>query len=230
MAEKIILHWSGGKDSSLTLERLLQNPQWNVVGLWTTYTPKYQRVSMHGTPITLIQLQAQRIGVPLTLMPLEENASMKDYEKQFTKYLLRFKKQGVHHIAFGDIFLEDLKHYRETLLKRFGMQAHFPLWGENTYALAQDFVKRFKAVITSVNGKMLSKEWAGRVLDEACLKSLPDEVDPCGENGEFHTFVYDAPFFSQPIPIQIKNTIERTYHYQNQTFIYYFADLAITTP
>ena len=198
--EKILLAWSGGKDSARTLFDLLQSDRYSLAALLVTITKEYERVSMHGVRCELIQAQATTIGLPLEKVYITKNASNEEYEEQMKNVLLRYKTKGVTAVAFGDIFLEDLKKYREENLHRIGMNAIFPLWGKNTSELAHSFVELgFKAIITCVDSEKLYGSFVGREYDEKFLADLPKGVDSCGENGEFHSFVYDGPVFSKKV-------------------------------
>lgn len=216
--EKLVFNWSGGKDSSLALYKLLQTKQYDVVCLLTSLSQKHQRVSMHGVRIELMQEQAQRIGIPLNTFEIPEAATMEAYEAVMKNTLTNLTQQGVSVSAFGDIFLEDLRKYREEKLATLNIKAIFPLWKIPTKDLVREFIQLgFKTVVTCVDDRYLDKSFAGRVIDEQFLADLPPNVDPCGENGEFHTFVVDGPIFSSPIPYKIGEVIHRTYNTENSS-------------
>jgi uncharacterized protein (TIGR00290 family) len=200
MAEKVLLSWSGGKDSVLALRELKKNDNFDIVALITTITKGYDRVSMHGIRRILLEQQADSIGIRLEKLFISNNASNEEYESTFSDALLEYKRMGINSVVFGDIFLQDIRRYREDFLKGIGMRGLFPIWGKNSIELANTFVTLgFKAVITCVDAEALDKSFAGREYDEQFLSDLPAGVDPCGENGEFHTFVYAGDIFEIPI-------------------------------
>ncbi|MCU0436419.1 MAG: diphthine--ammonia ligase [Raineya sp.] len=212
MKPKAIFNWSGGKDSSLALFKLLQSQEYDILCLLTSVSEQYQRISMHGVRTELLELQAQSIGIPLQKLMIPEMPTMEVYEKQMIETLTILKNQGASVSVFGDIFLEDLRTYRENQLAKIHLKGIFPLWKQSTKELIREFLDLgFKTITTCVNEKYLDKSFVGRVIDEDFLKDLPSHVDPCGENGEFHTFVYDGPIFQQPIPFQIGEIVHRTY-------------------
>lgn len=193
------MNWSGGKDAALALYHCLQNKV-PVQKLITNVNAAHDRISMHGVRRSLLQAQAKSIGLPLETIELPEQPSMRDYENAVTQKLTAFKKQGIDQAIFGDIFLEDLKAYREAQLQKIGIQALFPLWKKDATALLHEFIDLgFKAIIVCTRAEVLGKEFAGRMIDEAFLRDLPKGVDPCGENGEYHSFVFDGPIFSSPV-------------------------------
>jgi uncharacterized protein (TIGR00290 family) len=199
MPEKVLLSWSGGKDSVLAL-RELQKKHFEIVALITTITKDYDRVSMHGIRRILLEQQADSIGIPLEKVYISHKASNEEYESKFSEVLLEYKKMGINSVAFGDIFLQEIKKYREDFLRRIGMRGLFPIWGKDSIDLANIFiVSGFKAVIACIDSEALDKSFAGREFDEQFLSDLPSGADPCGENGEFHTFVYAGPIVKVPI-------------------------------
>ena len=200
--EPVIISWSGGKDSVLALH-LLNREEFNVRTLITTISEDYNRVSMHGVRKELLEKQAKSIGIPLLTISLPKDTSNEEYEKIMKREMLYFKSHRVYHVVFGDIFLEDIRNYRESNLSKIGMEAIFPIWEKNTKELAQIFINLgFKAIITSVDSKFLEDSFVGKSFDIDFLDSLPSNVDHCGENGEFHSFVFDGPNFSYPIQFQ----------------------------
>lgn len=202
--KKVALFWSGGKDAAMSLFKLRQNDDIDVAYLITTFTKPYKRVSMHGIREALIEKQAKSIGIPLIKIWLPELPSMEPYETELTKALTNLKQNGIDHYAFGDIFLEDIKKYRENLLTKIGVNCLFPIWNLPTSELANDFIQKgFQAKIVALSAKKLDKRFAGLNFDNQFLESLPKEIDPCGENGEFHTFVFDGPIFSKPINFEL---------------------------
>lgn len=209
MKEKVLFCWSGGKDSALALHRLLRDPQYEVVALLTTYNEHFQRVSMHGISLTLSEQQAQSIGLPLDKVFVSERSSNEEYTLKMAERMLAYKEQGVLTVAFGDIFLEDLREWREGNLAQIGMRAIFPLWKNDTHELVREFVGLgFASRICCVSEQHLDQAALGRDFDLDFVSSLPPGVDPCGENGEFHSFAYAGPIFKAPLEIA---TGERVY-------------------
>jgi len=200
MSEKILFSWSGGKDSALALQSLKNKKDLTIVALLTTITADYDRISMHGVRRELLEKQAESIGLPLEKVVISKNCSNEEYEEKIKAVLLRYKNEGVTLVAFGDIFLEDLKKYREENLAKIGLKGLFPLWKQSSYVLARKFIDmKFKAIITCVDGKQLDGKFCGRLFDDSFLSDLPKNVDCCGENGEFHSFVYGGQIFQEEI-------------------------------
>ena len=194
----IILRWSGGKDSALALAELQRSKEFEVVALLTSVTRGYDRISVHGVRRALLDAQARSIGLPLIEISLEPNSSNDAYEAAFHNALeeIRIRWPSVTHIAFGDLFLEDVRAYRERLLTGTGFVPVFPIWGRNTSELAREFIDLgFLARLVCVDTTQLDGGFAGRDFDAALLADLPSAIDPCGEHGEFHTFVSDGPIF-----------------------------------
>jgi len=198
--EDLLFCWSGGKDSAMALHAL-QSVQGNrVAALLTTVTEEYDRISMHGVRRVLLERQAASIGVPLHAVLIPPQCVNATYEARMKEALNEHLLRGVKRVAFGDIFLEDLRVYREKNLAQLGMEALFPIWKRDTRELARDFLRlRFWAIAVCVDPRVLDVSFAGRVLDESFFDDLPPGVDPCGENGEFHTFVFDGPIFRTPV-------------------------------
>jgi len=212
MSFKTFFNWSTGKDSALALYDMLQDSSFSVDQLLTTVSAETNRVSMHGVRKELLKEQARQIGIPLSILEIPDGITMHNYDQTMKAALVDKKKQEFTHAGFGDIFLEDLKTYRITKLKSVGLQAHFPLWGMNTAELMDKFIGLgFKAISVAVNAKLLDQTMVGRTIDKEFLKMLPKGVDPCGENGEFHTFVYDGPIFKKPIDFVIGEKIQVNY-------------------
>jgi len=210
--EPIALSWSGGKDSALALSELKNDSRFEVVVLLTSVTSGYDRVSIHGVRRALLDAQAGSLGLPLIEITLEPNSSNEAYEAAFVDALEKMHARfpGIRRIAFGDLFLSDVRHYREQLLSKAGYDALFPLWGKDTKALASSFIESgFKAHLVCVDTSQLASSFAGRVFDNHLLADLPDHVDPCGENGEFHTFVSAGPIFTSPIETNVGETVLR---------------------
>jgi len=212
MKEKAIFNWSGGKDSALSLFKLLQTARYDIICLLTSVNEHHQRISMHGVRVDLLEKQAESLGIPLVKMMVPEMPTMEDYEKVMETILKDLKKQGATVSVFGDIFLEDLRKYREDKLTQLNLKGVFPLWKMPTKEVIREFIDLgFKTIVTCVNEKFLDKSFVGRVIDHQFLKDLPENVDPCGENGEFHTFVYEGPVFKQPISFTKGEIVYRKY-------------------
>ena len=210
MAERVLFTWSGGKDSAMALYELQKVGDYEILALLTTVTKDYDRISMHGVRRILLEQQADSLGYRLEQVFISKSASNEEYEAKMQEILEKYLKAGVCVIAFGDIFLEDVRKYREENLSKIGMKAVFPIWKRNTTELAHTFVDLgFKAVITCVDSKVLDKGFVGRLFDEQFISELPANVDPCGENGEFHSFVYDGPIFQQKILYTIGDIVLR---------------------
>ena len=208
--EPILFCWSGGKDSAMALHALLQRQQFRTAALLTTVTEGYERISMHGVRRELLQLQAESVGLPLHEVRIPPQCVNSIYEARMEQALRFFYDQGVRKVAFGDIFLEDLRGYREKNLARIGMTALFPIWRRDTRELIRSFhAERFRAIAICVDPKVLDPRFAGRELDESFFRDLPQNADPCGENGEFHTFVFDGPIFHSPIPVRRGEVVYR---------------------
>jgi uncharacterized protein (TIGR00290 family) len=198
--EKVLLAWSGGKDSALALYEIRLADVYQVEALLTTVTEDYGRSSMHGVRRELLEKQAESVGYSLQVVLIPKHCTNEDYEARMRGTLERWSVRGVTGVGFGDVFLEGIRAYREGNLSRVGMKGIFPLWGKSSHGLAEMFIRKgFKAVVTCVDSEMLSGEYVGREYDRHFLEDLPEPVDPCGENGEFHTFVYDGPIFQNRI-------------------------------
>ena len=202
----VVLIWSGGKDSALALQALCRNPDIEVAALLTSVTSDYDRISVHGVRRSLLDVQVERLRLPLYEIELPASCTNDIYEAAFYSALADIRKElrDVSHIAFGDLFLEDVRTYRERLLADSGFDPLFPIWGENTTELAHQFIDDgFSARIVCVDTTQLGASFAGREFDAKLLADLPPSVDPCGERGEFHTFVSDGPGFSAPIVYRV---------------------------
>jgi len=219
MTEKVLFTWSGGKDSALALYELHKAQRYNVVALLTTVTEDYDRISMHGVRRALLEQQARSLNIPLDIVYITKNSSNEEFEARMKEKLLQYKSQGISSVVFGDIFLEDLRKYREDNLAQVGMEALFPIWKRDTDELAHTFIALgFKAVITCVDSRSLDKKFVGRAFDKRFLSALPPSIDPCGENGEFHSFVYAGPIFSESIRFRKGEVVLRDNRF-------YFCDL-----
>lgn len=224
MAEKIIFTWSGGKDSAMALYELQRTQSYEVSALLTTITEDYERISMHGVRRVLLERQADSLGFSLEEVFISKNASNEEYESKMREALIKYRAAGVSCAVFGDIFLEDLRKYREDRLSKVDMKGIFPIWKRDTAELAHTFMDLgFKAVVTCVDSKVLDKKFAGRVFDRQFLSELPSTVDPCGENGEFHSFVYDGPIFRERIAFTVGDIVLRDNRF-------YFCDLIPASP
>jgi len=206
---RAVAFWSGGKDSGLALDRVRRDGSYQIAALITTISGAFRRVSMHGVREELIDRQAQAVGIPVHKMYVGGDGN-DDYVRAMCTALELFKSQGVAHVVFGDIFLEDLRRWREGLLGSLGLTGVFPLWKMNTSALASEFIERhFKAIVCCTDDAHLNETFVGRPLDQAFFQSLPATVDPCGENGEYHTFIYDGPIFGEPVEFEVGQTVYR---------------------
>jgi uncharacterized protein (TIGR00290 family) len=206
----VLFCWSGGKDSAMALHALRAMPEYRVTALLTTITEEYDRISMHGVRRALLERQADSLGLPLHAVLIPPQCSNAIYEARMQEALEQHFAKGVRHVAFGDIFLEDLRAYREKNLDRIGMRALFPLWKRDTRELASEFLRqRFRAVTVCVDPRVLDESFAGCELDASFFARLPTAVDPCGENGEFHTFVFDGPVFRAPIAFRAGEKVMR---------------------
>jgi uncharacterized protein (TIGR00290 family) len=227
--EKVVLSWSGGKDSAMALYELRRSDRYEVVSLLTTVAAEYDRVSHHGVRAQLLEVQAAAVGLSLQKLSISTQSAnpcrtdgndgvMQEYERLMTDTMLGYKAAGVTHVAFGDIFLQNLRTYRESNLARVGMKGIFPIWQRGTAELVQTFLGLgFKAYLTCVDAKKLAKAFAGRALDGQCIHDLPADVDPCGEHGEYHSFVFDGPIFHRPVRVRVGDVVLRD--------VRYFADL-----
>ena len=206
----VLMCWSGGKDSCFALWEMQRDPGLQVQALLTTVTRDYARISMHGVRCELLQRQAASLGLPLHLMQIPKGAGNDEYEAEFRLALAHHQALGTQHVAFGDLFLQDIRAYRERLLATQGMTGVYPVWGRDTHQLIREFIALgFRTVVVCVDPAKLDPRFVGRVIDARFLEELPPGVDPCGENGEFHTFVFDGPSFSQPVRFSPGETVCR---------------------
>jgi len=220
MSRRVLLSWSSGKDSAWTMQVLRGDPDVEIIGLLTTVNTTHGRVAMHSTRRAILEAQAQAAGLPLHVVPLPWPCSNELYERAMREAIESALKRGVTHVAFGDLFLEDIRAYRCKQLEGSGIEPLFPIWHEPTEQLARLMIDAgVEAFITCVDPKKLSGSFAGRKFDHALLNDLPEGVDPCGENGEFHTCVLAGPMFRQPVPAVVGEVVERDG--------FYFADLAL---
>ncbi len=210
MKEKVVFCWSGGKDSALALNRILRDDRYEVVSLLTTCNEHFQRVSMHGVRLELLEAQSAAIGLPLEKIFVSQRSSNEEYQQKMSACLLAHKARGVTACVFGDIFLEDLKRWRDDNLAKVGLRGIYPLWKIDSRELIREFFTLgFGTVVCCVNDAHLGEDFVGRNIDEAFIRSLPAHVDPCGENGEFHSFAFAGPVFQRPVRYQLGEKIYR---------------------
>ena len=201
--KKAFLNWSSGKDAAFALYLLQQEKEYSVEKLVTTVDSQYDRVSMHGLRNRLLRAQTRQLNIPLHPISLDSKSGLEEYNRRMAQEMAALRAEGFTHGIFGDIFLEDLKEYRQQQLQKVDLEAVFPLWKMNTWELIRSFLEAgFKAITVSVNSKVLDKSFCGRIIDKHFIADLPAGVDPCGENGEFHTFVFDGPVFKNPVSFQ----------------------------
>ncbi|MCH9749649.1 MAG: ATP-binding protein [Proteobacteria bacterium] len=209
-SKRTLLSWSSGKDSAYALHLLHKDPSINLLGLFTTVNQKFERVAMHAVRLRLLKEQAKQIGLPIHIIEIPFPCSNADYEKIMTEFIAKIQADDIETVAFGDLYLEDIRDYRIAQMQGTGIEPIFPCWGIDTKALSQSIIDiGIKANITCIDPKQISVDFSGHAFNQNLLESLPDTVDPCGENGEFHTFVYDSPDFNSPINITQSETIER---------------------
>ena len=214
----VLVAWSGGKDSTLALERLLDDPRWDVAGLVTTITTGYDRIAIHGVRRSILRRQVDALGLPLFEAEIPPQASNEIYESAFADALARARVScdgALDTIAFGDLFLADVRAYREALLARLGWRGLFPLWGEDTAQLAQRFIARgYRAILSCVDTQQLDAAFCRREFEQSLLADLPADVDPCGEHGEFHTCVFAGPLWPTPISLVLGERVLREGRFQ----------------
>jgi uncharacterized protein (TIGR00290 family) len=222
-------NWSGGKDSALALWKVLKEKKFEIEYLLTSMNSFHDRISMHGVRRDLLEAQASSLNIPLTTIELPEESSMAEYETAIMNKVNHFKEKDITHSIFGDIFLEDLKQYREQKLATAGIQCVFPIWKKDTKQLLKEFVDEgFKAIVVCINERFLDKRFCGMMIDQNFINKLPSTVDACGENGEFHSFVYDGPIFKYRIPFVKGEMVYKEYTSPGTTRKndgFYFCDL-----
>ena len=207
----VLVSWSGGKDSCLALYEIQRAQTHRVAALLTTLTRDYDRISMHGVRRVLLERQAASLGLPLHKVFISKDATNEEYEMKMAEAFSLYREQGIDSIVFGDLFLADIRAYREQFLAQHNMRGLFPVWQRDTTKFLKEFVETgFRGVVTCVDSKVLDQTYAGRLIDEAFLSSLPSHVDPCGENGEFHSFVFDGPIFTEAVKFSIGETVLRS--------------------
>jgi len=206
----VLMSWSGGKDSCIALYEILRTQEYRVAALLTTLTRDYDRISMHGVRRELLEKQATSLGISLHPIFISKDATNQEYEMRMGEAFSEFGARGIGSVVFGDLFLEDIRAYREEFLARHNMRGLFPVWKRDTSSFIREFISLgFKAVVTCVNSRVLNESYTGRLIDEAFLAALPEHVDPCGENGEFHSFVFDGPIFAERVKFEIGNAVLR---------------------
>lgn len=222
---KAFLNWSSGKDATMALVESETNSDLSIEKLVTTYNSDFNRVSMHGLDVALLEQQAEALGLPLMKVALSGTTPMDEYNRIIARAHDALKNAGFTHSVFGDIFLEDLKNYREEQTEKAGLKCRFPLWKRNTQDLIDRFISQgYKALAVCIDAQKLDKSFCGREIDRDFIKDLPAGVDPCGENGEFHTFVYDGPRFSKPVSFDKKEIVMRDYSPENDDDDHCFKD------
>lgn len=212
------MSWSGGKDSCLALYEIQKMKGYRVAALLTTVTRDYDRISMHGVRRVLLERQAASLGLPLHEVFINKGATNQEYEAKMAEAFSDYLAQGIDHVVFGDLFLEEIRAYRDQFLARHNLHGIYPVWRRDTTEFIREFSRLgFKAVVTCVDGKVLDSSFAGRLIDENFLSALPSHIDPCGENGEFHTFVFDGPNFKEAVRFSVGDKVLRD--------SFYFCDL-----
>jgi uncharacterized protein (TIGR00290 family) len=226
MKKRAYFNWSGGKDSALALFKALQGGEYDINALLTSVSQNTNRTHMHRIPTDLLHKQAESIGIPLKLLSLSDNLDIEEYEKYVFSVVNGLKESGMFFSLFGDIFLEDMKRFREEKSLRNGLHAEFPLWGIPTTVVIREFLNLgFKAIVTCVDSRVLDQSFVGRSLDDTFINDLPDKVDICGENGEYHTFVFDGPLFSKQILFEMGEKYHVEYGDESNPNGFWFADV-----
>ncbi len=229
--KKAVFNWSGGKDSALALYKVLQEKEYEVVSLLTTVNRDTQRSNMHAIPIPLLKKQTRSIGIPLYIVELTPNGNITDYENAMKNAVEHFTRSGIRHFIFGDIYLHDVKTYREKQLKPYGIKVVEPLWGKSSKEIMDDFLNSgLQAVVVTTMADILDETFIGRHINENFIHDLPDEADICGENGEYHTFCYNGEIFSSPVPFSLGKPSKISFPIKlddgtEKEYPYWFADL-----
>lgn len=223
----MFFNWSSGKDAAFALHKLLGSRGYSVEYLLTTVNSVYNRVTMHGLRREMLERQLHAVGIPYGTVDLPETPSNEEYERRMGEVFTQLKADGFEAAGYGDILLNGVKTYREQQLRPYGMAPVFPLWGMDTHRLMEDFIDSgFKAVTVCVNAELLDRSFAGRIIDKDFLNDLPEEIDPAGENGEYHTFCFDGPLFNEPIRFQTSETVRRAYGSGEYETEFWFTDLS----
>jgi uncharacterized protein (TIGR00290 family) len=213
--KKVTISWSGGKDSALALHRIFTSGEFEICHLHTVIDAGTKRVGLHGVREVLIEKQAKALGLKLVKLYLPASNDHDTYEQLMRAFYTQCFNEGIQGVVFGDIFLEDLKHFRERMLHAASLEGIFPLWKEDSKTLISEFIsKGFKTIICSANAALFQSSEVGKTIDQAFINDLPPLVDPCGENGEFHTFVFDGPEFAKPVLLKKGEVIKKEYHYR----------------
>ena len=228
---KAVLNWSGGKDSAHALYKILQTPNYEIVALLTTINQSTTLSTMHNIPLELLQIQSEHIGIPLKIVGLRPQGTMEDYNDAMSKVVREFKEQGVSHFIFGDIFLHDVRSYREQQLGPLGITVVEPLWGKTSQEIMDEFLQtglKTKIVTTMADG--LGENVIGKTINREFIESLPEGTDVNGENGEYHTFCYDGPIYSTPIPFEMGSPYSKSFEIRlddgsKKTYTYWFVKL-----
>ena len=229
--KKAVFNWSGGKDSALALQKVMEGNEYEIVSLLTTMNRESRRSSMHAIPLSLLEKQAERIGIPLYVAELLPHGDMRDYEATMQKAVLHFKEQGVTHFIFGDIFLHDVKSYREKQLEPYEIKVVEPLWGKTTVEIMDEFLASgLQTIVVTTMAEVLDRSFIGRRIDAGFVNSLPSGADICGENGEYHTFCYEGKIFQEPVPYSLGRPLYMTYPVRledgtEKDYSYWFANL-----
>jgi len=227
MNNLVAFNWSGGKDSTLALHYLLLEKQYKVDCLVTTINDAYNRIAMHGVREELLVTQAKHLGIPLHQIRLPEMPDMTSYEEAMSMHFSMLKEKGISYAAFGDIFLEDLKIYRENQFAKIGLKTLFPLWKRDSFELVKEFIALgYQTIVVCARADL--KDFCGRIIDQFFLADLPTDIDPCGENGEFHTFVFDGPMFTAPIQFELGEKIYKEFETAGASSGYWYIDLIPT--
>ena len=231
MKKKAVFNWSGGKDSAHALLKVMQTNEYEIVALLTTINRSTQLSTMHNIPIELLEAQSQRIGIPLKIVGLKPKGTMDDYQAAMKQVVEEYQAQGVTHFIYGDIFLHDIRKYREMQLEPYGIEVVEPLWGKTSQEVIDDFLATgLKTLVVTTMADGLGEQAIGRLIDESFIKGLPASCDPNGENGEYHTFCYDGPIYSSPVPFVLGTPFSKSFDIgmddgTTQTFTYWFVDL-----
>ena len=225
---KAIFNWSGGKDSALALYKILLEKKIEVSSFLTTLNQKVKRVSGHGVRETMLDLQSKNIGIPIHKIFLPDNVSNAAYEIIMNDFWKQKYNEGINYCISGDIFLEDVKEYREKQLSKLDIQSIFPLWKMNSKVVLKEFIDLgFKSIVVCTNDKYLDSSFVGRIIDSDFVNDLPHHIDPCGENGEYHSFVFDGPIFNKPVDFEIseKKYIFKEYKEHNYSGGFWYLEL-----
>lgn len=229
--KRAVFNWSGGKDSALALYKILQDNQYEIISLLTTVNSASKRSTMHGIPVTILEKQAESIGLPLYVVDLTPKGNMENYESAMKEAVTHFKKMGVGHFVFGDIFLHDVRSYREKQLHPYGIEVVEPLWDKTSEQIMDEFLHSgLQTVIVTITEGAISENFIGQTITKELVQSFPAEIDVCGENGEYHTFCYAGGMFSHPVNFSLGKPLRQTYPVKledgtTREYTYWFANL-----